>query len=325
MYDIRVTPSADGQTALIFAPAHAELATDLQHIGARRDSVRGTWTVSAWDESRAREILRSRFGTDGSPEDLSDLVTVRIPLAQYEAPSYDGACARFAGRDIASRYSRDTPVKLGAGVVLVEGTLPPRGGSAKYPAVNAGSDVIVEIRNIPRCVLDVVTGHYEIVSEGAARQPTTTAELRSRRAELLAQVKELTGQLSALDPEGEARLIEAEQAGLVAQLRVQVYEELERSRTATVRADLRDAMEQEDRRRDEENRRRDDEDRRRDEEDRAPLVCRCGTHTCPPNAPTVSEYAESIGRREQTVRNMIKDGRIKAVQHRGRWHVTDAS
>jgi hypothetical protein len=290
--DIRITPSATGKRLLVVTPYDADFVADIKELGGRWEAAKRAWSVDVRDEERARELVREHYGTDGSPEELADVVTVRIALGRFALSYREGAKARFAGRIIASRAGRDAPVRLSTGVVLVDGTLPGSGGSMRYPELNAG-DAVVEVRDVPRAALQVYDGGYEIVSEGApaAAQGPDAEELRARRAELLEQVRELDAMLQQLDPEGEAA--RAKQARQREQA-----EELER---------------------------------RRQEEDDAvaaslllPAPCRCGAHTCAPQAPTAQEYAQRVGRSTATIVNWCRSGKVGAVRHGGRWYVIAA-
>lgn len=320
--DIRITPSPTGKRLLITTPYNAEFVAELKEIGGTWKGDKRAWSVDARDEERVRALMRAHFGTDGSPEDAAVLVTVRIPLAYYELAYHDGAKAEFAGRVIANRPGRDDPVRLGKGVVLVAGELPRSGGSTKYPEINAGPDVWVEVRDLPRSVLEMYDGGYEIVSEKANPGAPETDQLRARREELLSQVTELNGLLRELDPEGEAQREEETLRQLAGDVAARLKAEHARDKNAAIRELVLDQQAQgaeEERAR---QARDAEEERRRTEIRRLPLDCRCGTHTCPPDAPTAQQYAANVGRSMQTVLKWCRDEKIAAIRHGGRWYVT---
>lgn len=167
----------------LVCPYNADLLPRARELGGEWDKSRKAWLFDARDEERVRELVRSLFGTDTSSELASDLVTVRVPLRQFEVDN----SAVFAGRKIAVRPTRDERVRLSSGVVLVQGSLFNYGGSGKYPRIDADDNVIVEIRDIPRSSLSVVAdGSYEIVDQTIDRDA-----LSAERARLLARITEI--------------------------------------------------------------------------------------------------------------------------------------
>lgn len=324
MSEIRITPSATGKRLLITTPYDADFVADVKEMGGRWEAAKRAWSVDVRDEERARELLRLHYGTDGSPEELADVVTVRIALSRFALSYREGAKARFAGRIIASRAGRDAPVRLSAGVVLVEGTLPGSGGSMRYPELNAG-DAVVEVRDVPRAALQVYDGGYEIVSEGAPGvQGPDAEELRARRAELLEQVRELDALLQQLDPEGEAARVDQAKQREHEEIARRLRAEHLQDKAAAI-AELVSAQQQREREQAEELGRR-----RQEEEDAVaasllrPAPCRCGAHTCAPQAPTAQEYAQRVGRSTATVVEWCRSGKVSAVRHGRRWYVTAA-
>ncbi|WNI19925.1 hypothetical protein [Actinacidiphila sp. ITFR-21] len=322
MSDIRITPSATGKRLLIFTPYNADFVAGVKEIGGKWERERKAWSVDARDEERARDLVRDYFGTDGSPEDMTDLVTVRIPLARYELSYHSGAKAQFAGRIIAERPGRDSPVRLASGVVVVEGELPPRGGSMTYPAIDADG-VSVEVRDIPRSALGMYEdGAYVIVSETTVQPQPEADQLRARRAELLAQVGELNTLLLDLDPEGEARRRDQERERLAEEIGASLRREHQRDKADAIRELVQAQQERETERATEDQRQREEQQRAAEQERKQPRDCRCGAHTCPPDAPTAQQYAQTVGRTAATVLGWCRTGKVTAVQHNGRWYVT---
>ncbi|MCC2280868.1 hypothetical protein LKL35_36710 [Streptomyces sp. ET3-23] len=314
--DIRITSNATGKRLLIFTPYNVDFIADVQDIGGEWERDKRAWSVDRRDEDRARELVRLYFGTDGSPEDAAEFVTVRIHLANYELSYREGAKAQFAGRTIATRPGRDAPVRLAKGVVLVAGDLPFSGGSMKYPQIGAGPDVMVEVRDIPRSVLELYDGGYEIVREERANPGLSETErLRVQRDELLAQVRELDDLLRKLDPEGETRREEKTREELIGALTARLRQVHAREKSAAIREIVLDQQA-----RDEE--RAAGEQRKRKEAQRLPLACRCSAHVCPPVGYTVTQYAKLRGVSTASVSAWCKKGKVPAVQHKGRWYVT---
>lgn len=190
-----VTITTEGGTTTLVSPFHPDMPTAARKLGGRFDRSAKAWRFDARDADRVRALAREFYGTDGT-EPEGDLVTVRIKLADYEGDKWDNA-ARFAGREIARRPAREAEVRLAKGVVLVEGSLAPGGGSVRYPQINAADNVVVEIRDLPRAALEVENpDRYEIVG---GQGPDVEA-LLAERERLLARLAEIDAQLP--EPEG---------------------------------------------------------------------------------------------------------------------------
>jgi len=196
--------TANGKTS-VKSPFDREFVTEAKTIGGRWDAANKAWTFDARDEDRVRDLCRQVYGTDGNPVDTSDLVTVRVRLADHEGDKWDNA-AKFAGQRIAHRPGRDEDVRLAANVVLIQGKLAPSGGSMRYPLINAADDVIVEVRDIPRATLSLEReDSYEIVGE---TKNVDVDALLAEREQLLARIAEI----DALLPEPEEAEVSAREA-----------------------------------------------------------------------------------------------------------------
>jgi len=194
MSTVTVT-TADGKVS-IASPFHPDFPSRARSIGGKWNAAGKTWVFDARDETRARDLAREIFGTDGSPADTADLVTVHLDISDTarEREFY------FAGRKIAERPSRDENVRLGAGVILVSGGFWSRGGTAKYPAVEPKDGTVVEIRDLPRAAVEAETEKYTIVEEAPA-EVVEAAKLRAEREQLLARLAEIDTILGDQDDE----------------------------------------------------------------------------------------------------------------------------
>jgi Trp operon repressor len=188
--------TANGKTS-VQSPYDRDFVAKAKTIGGKWDGTKKAWTFDARDEDRVRDLCRQVYGTDGNPVDTSDLVTVRVRLADHEGDKWDNA-AKFAGQRIAHRPGRDEDVRLAANVVLIQGELAPSGGSMRYPLINAADDVIVEVRDIPRATLSLEReDSYEIVGEtkvGETKNVDVDA-LLAEREQLLARIAEIDAML----------------------------------------------------------------------------------------------------------------------------------
>lgn len=104
-----------------------------------------SWIFDARDDETVREKCIELFGTDGSFSPLTVDVELNLDDARI---GYVKDIFRF-GRFIVGRRERDHYVTLGDQVVIKEGGFPPRGGSMKYPAIEAQEGTVLEIRDVP--------------------------------------------------------------------------------------------------------------------------------------------------------------------------------
>jgi len=188
-----ISITTDGQRVYLSSPYNADLSPRAKELGGRWDVASKRWHFDGRDEQKVRDLARSIYGTDGSPDEAADVVTVRVHLADYEGSRRDDARrAIFAGRTIAERRYRDSAVQLSAGVVLVAGQLYGSGGSGQYPAIEAADDVIVEIRDIPRASLATVPADSYVIVE----QQLDAEALRAERERLAARIAEIDALLA---------------------------------------------------------------------------------------------------------------------------------
>lgn len=139
---MQVRVERTGDAVILLAPYHPSLPERAKALGGRWNG--RAWQFDVRDEARVRELARSIYGTDGA--DNPELVTIRVTITGREAASQE---FWLAGRLIARRPGRDLPVRLGDGVVVVEGAFPRRAGSAKHPELG-GEGVVLEVRDVPR-------------------------------------------------------------------------------------------------------------------------------------------------------------------------------
>lgn len=182
--EVRITVS--GGRISVESPYHPEFPSRAKLLGGRWDSGTRQWTFDARDEERVRALCTETYGTDGTD---TEMVTVRMAL---DSNALDGQTVRLGGREVLHRPSRDADVRLGQGVVLVDGVLPDRGGSARYPIIG-GRGVTVEVRDIPAALFD--TNTMQLVSD----TETAATALRQRIAALEAELAEARQQLAALE------------------------------------------------------------------------------------------------------------------------------
>lgn len=145
---------------VVQTPYHPEFPPAAKRMGGKWDAANRVWVFDARDEERVRALVRGLFGTDGS-EEPQKLVTVRIRADLH--PATDSNALWLFGRRIAYRLGRDFPVRLGDGVVIIEGDFARRGGSRKYPALEPLPGTVLEIRDVPAELAREVAGKEWIV------------------------------------------------------------------------------------------------------------------------------------------------------------------
>ncbi len=134
-----------------------------RRLGGRWDGASKEWVFDPRDRSRVREALIEEYGWDGTyPVEVMDL---RLTLRTEDGK--DGIHCNetdlwFCGRPVARRTTLYSRVRLGPGVVIVEGGFPPSGGSRKHPALEPEPGTVVELRDVP------VEGYERRVRPGGA-------------------------------------------------------------------------------------------------------------------------------------------------------------
>lgn len=136
-------------------------------------------------------MYREIYGTDG--DDNPELVNVRIDLGMID---FLGGELFMLGRQIACRPSRDEHVKLGDGVVIIEGEFLPSGGSIKHPRLGEVKGIILEVRDVPMKVAerDCYVNKARILADEDKRAEA----LERERARLEIRIEEIGKELSLL-------------------------------------------------------------------------------------------------------------------------------
>ena len=186
-----VTVTTDTVSCTLAGPSAAELPHYAKTIGGWWNPTDKVWTFDVRDEARVRALAVKLYGTDGSGD--MPTITVRIPVPAPFTP-YRYQELVLAGRTLAFRPGRDTPVRYADEVVLVSGGFPPRGGSVKKPVLGeARADTLLEVRDVPLAV-----GLQMIEEAGGGELVDGAAE---RRAALTAERDRLLTRLAAIDAE----------------------------------------------------------------------------------------------------------------------------
>src|SRR5664280_748372 len=124
-----VTVTTDTVSCTLAGPSAAELPHYAKTIGGWWNPTDKVWTFDVRDEARVRALAVKLYGTDGSGADMPT-ITVRIPVPAHFTP-YRYQELVLAGRTLAFRPGRDTPVRYADDVVLVSGGFPPDAGRSR--------------------------------------------------------------------------------------------------------------------------------------------------------------------------------------------------
>jgi hypothetical protein len=135
----------DGTHVHAATPYNAAFVTLARELNGRWLAADKVWRFDARDEARIRDICLELFGTDGAVS--VPMVAVRVRLDEMREPS-DGAMD-LGGRPLCRRLARDGKVRLGDGVIVVEGGFTKSSGSVKHPGVGARKGTILEVRDFP--------------------------------------------------------------------------------------------------------------------------------------------------------------------------------
>jgi hypothetical protein len=188
------------------SPYHPAMLTAAKRLNAWWDGVR--WTFDIRDEDRVRETFRRVYGTDGTPVRVVD---VRLDLKRWYSVDEDGddRVVYFGGREICHRPSRDSRVRLGTGVILVDGDFHASGGSVKYPALGIEDldELVVEVRDVPAGhphLSEYGPEHGVTVLDVASGDDPGRQALRTERVALLVRLAEIDAELTRRSGNSEA-------------------------------------------------------------------------------------------------------------------------
>lgn len=143
---IRVCRNTTGDKIMALTPYHPDLVEEARALNGKWHAGDSAWLFDERDEARVYQMVCKVFGTDGKePVEVCDVEMVLVG-------SQTADNSRFAlGRQIVSRPSRDSRVKLGDGVTVVAGQFSSSGGSRNNPAIMSRREepVTVLVRDVP--------------------------------------------------------------------------------------------------------------------------------------------------------------------------------
>lgn len=157
-------------------PFHPSFAGAAKKLGGRWVPESKGWKFDRRDEAAVRALCIRLFGTDGSPESASDVLTIRASADVCESRPDS---LWLAGRQVARVLGRDSGAKLGDGVVVLSGSFG-SGGSVKNPRITVKDGTVFELRDVPRAMAERVHSEFHGVTlldaQGTVVVEATSAE-----------------------------------------------------------------------------------------------------------------------------------------------------
>lgn len=174
----------DGSTKLkLVSPFVPGFSDKARALGGTWNATSKAWYFDTRDSRRVRDLVQTTYGADplAEPGDEPELITVRLDLDGFETRSSN---LWAFGREIVSRGNRDYSVRLGDGVIIIAGGFPGSGGSRANPALMTKPGTIVEVRDVPRPLVDKLTearkGQQQDIERKISALHGTVAELQAQ-------------------------------------------------------------------------------------------------------------------------------------------------
>ena len=168
----------------------------------RAKMLHGKWDRPCWvfREDIADDVKAALNDVYGECGDEVERVDVLITLTR----GLYGQSISFGGIQLASRFERDMPVRLGDQCIFVSGSFDECGGSRANPRVTCDEGTVIKIKGCPRSVYDAHKDDdpdsmtVKLADSGADR----LAELLKERDRLQRRLNEIKSELAQMYGEG---------------------------------------------------------------------------------------------------------------------------
>lgn len=184
-----ITRITEDGTIRIVSPYNSEFIKAAKMIQGKWNSEKKSWDFPIGNEEQLDKILIENYGECGKCEE-----TLNVIINLYEIGENAGEGIVLNGLILASRRSRDVPVRINENAVLISGGFPESGGSTRYPRCNPLEDTKVKIT--------VSREWYENNKDNECIEQVVNSEsidksrLIEEKERLLARVAEIEKQLS---------------------------------------------------------------------------------------------------------------------------------
>jgi hypothetical protein len=198
-----------GPRLLVSSPYMPAFVAGAKQLRGKWDPEYKVWSFDARDEAEVRDLCRRVYGTDGAS--VPECVDVEIVVADSPDPddpaiTFESQTFSACGRVIASRPYRDSDVRLGEGVRVIEGAFARSGGSGKYPSIwsrsiNSRQRVKLLVRDVPQPLADELAAKHPgavTVRESGPTVAQRIAALTDERNALVARLEQINEALAAL-------------------------------------------------------------------------------------------------------------------------------
>jgi len=215
-FDVRI--EVNGDKVAVHSPYSHDFVQAAKQAGGRWNPKARTWEFPAEAMDNVRAIVRGHYGADpleyeGQP--LADVV-IRVPACCEPA---DGSTWFLAGRLIAERRGRDSHVRIGRDVVILQGAFAPSGGSRRRPLIGANcrEDIVLLVKNVPVGLAERLAElHSEIpekyrvgfVVEEVRPHPSEADQAQAALERAMSLARELAEAMASLDQEAQAQVME---------------------------------------------------------------------------------------------------------------------
>lgn len=156
MNDVKIVKNFAGKIEL-YSPYDPSTPKRAKNIGGKWNAHNRCWTFDARDYDRVKQLASDVYGWT---EEAEEKITFQFTITESnfdEIPGTDN-CIQIKGRTIATRWSRDEPVRLADNAIIVSGSFPASGGSRNNPSLirydkNIG-EIVLEVRDMPKAAID---------------------------------------------------------------------------------------------------------------------------------------------------------------------------
>ena len=139
-------------TLKLQTPYNPNMPAQCRKLGGIWEATEKAWYFDPRDSARVGALCLVTYGVDPTAPDPAALVDVRVHLDEVDFARQQEVW--MFGRRVLYRPERDKPVYYGDGVIVLAGGCPGSGRSRHNPQVNYLAGTILEVRDVPRSLLE---------------------------------------------------------------------------------------------------------------------------------------------------------------------------